>query len=135
MYTPYLSVVVVVQLINQSARILHVHVYLCYNRDLPCLAFANVLAACSLSVVFKCVLCVVCVMEQDHGELGERESPIPQMQDDAGEPGRCSPVSNLSTATNMECLTDSADLQVCLTSRPGFLSTAWEPKNSQFLLK
>ncbi|XP_058238881.1 golgin subfamily A member 2 isoform X2 [Hemibagrus wyckioides] len=48
---------------------------------------------------------------QDHGELGERESPNSQMQDDAGEPGRCSPVSNLSTATNTECLTDSADLQ------------------------
>lgn len=120
MYTPYLSVVVVVQLINQSARILHVHVYLCTTES--CLAFANVLAACSLSIVFKCVLCVLCVMEQDHGELGERESP--QMQDDAGEPGRCSPVSNLSSATNTECLTDSADLQVCLTSRPGFLSTA-----------
>ncbi|KAK3527524.1 hypothetical protein QTP86_024299 [Hemibagrus guttatus] len=51
------------------------------------------------------------VNSQDHGELGERESPISQMQDDAGEPSRCSPVSNLSTATNTECLADSADLQ------------------------
>lgn len=66
----------------------------------------------------------MCVTEQDHGEQGTRESPISQMQDDAGEPGRCSPGSNLSTATNTECLADRADLQVCLTSRPGFPSTA-----------
>lgn len=62
-------------------------------------------------------------MYQDHGELVERESPVSEMQEEAGEPGRCSPVSNLPAATNTECLADSADLQVCLTSRPGSLST------------
>ncbi|XP_060718528.1 golgin subfamily A member 2 isoform X5 [Tachysurus vachellii] len=51
------------------------------------------------------------VKSQDHDEQGTRESPISQMQDDAGEPGRCSPGSNLSTATNTECLADRADLQ------------------------
>lgn len=63
-------------------------------------------------------------MHQGHGELGERESPISEMQEDAGELGRCSPVSNLPATTNTECLTDNADLQVCLMSQPGFLSTA-----------
>ncbi|MCI4394233.1 hypothetical protein PGIGA_G00166320 [Pangasianodon gigas] len=53
------------------------------------------------------------VNSKDHGELGARESPISQMQEDAGEPGRCSPVSNLPAATNTECVTDSADLQNC----------------------
>ncbi|XP_053473482.1 golgin subfamily A member 2 isoform X1 [Ictalurus furcatus] len=49
--------------------------------------------------------------EHDHGELGARESPISEMQEDSGEHGRCSPVSNLHAATNTECLTDSAGLQ------------------------
>ncbi|KAI5089120.1 golgin subfamily A member 2 isoform X2 [Silurus meridionalis] len=51
------------------------------------------------------------VNSQDHGELGEQESAISSMQKETGEPGRCSPVSNLPAATNSECLTDSADLQ------------------------
>ncbi|KAF7688492.1 hypothetical protein HF521_013299 [Silurus meridionalis] len=49
--------------------------------------------------------------DHDHGELGEQESAISSMQKETGEPGRCSPVSNLPAATNSECLTDSADLQ------------------------
>ncbi|KAM9441034.1 golgin subfamily A member 2 isoform 4-T4 [Clarias gariepinus] len=48
---------------------------------------------------------------QDHGELGARESPISQLQEDAGEPDRCSPVPNLPAATNTECVTDSTDPQ------------------------
>ncbi|KAM9441033.1 golgin subfamily A member 2 isoform 3-T3 [Clarias gariepinus] len=49
--------------------------------------------------------------EHDHGELGARESPISQLQEDAGEPDRCSPVPNLPAATNTECVTDSTDPQ------------------------
>lgn len=75
-----------------------------------------------------CHVVSVCVMEQDPGELGARESPNSQMQDYAGEPGRCSPVSNLPAATNTECIADSAELQVCLTSRNGFPGTASKPK-------
>ncbi|KAF5909504.1 golgin subfamily A member 2 isoform X1, partial [Clarias magur] len=48
---------------------------------------------------------------QDHGELGSRESPISQLQEDAGEPDRCSPVPNLPASTNTERVTDSTDPQ------------------------
>ncbi|TSL28286.1 Golgin subfamily A member 2 [Bagarius yarrelli] len=50
---------------------------------------------------------------QDFGELGAQDTPITQMQDDAGEPARGSPVFNLPTATNTGCVTDGADLQNC----------------------
>ncbi|XP_036436582.1 golgin subfamily A member 2 isoform X2 [Colossoma macropomum] len=55
------------------------------------------------------------VKSQDHGDVGARDSPLSQMQEDApsAEPARCSPVSNTSTATNSECVADNTALQNC----------------------
>ncbi|XP_049341993.1 golgin subfamily A member 2 isoform X4 [Astyanax mexicanus] len=51
--------------------------------------------------------------DQDRADVGVRDSPVSQMQEDApsAEPARCSPVSNTSAATNSECLTDNLALQ------------------------
>lgn len=53
--------------------------------------------------------------DQDHADVGVRDSPVSQMQEDASsaEPARCSPVSNTSAATNSESLTDNIALQNC----------------------